>query len=472
VSAAAPDADVIVIGAGAAGIPAAIFAAKRGARVILLEKAVDIGGTVPRSSGQIAASRTVFQQALGIEDSPDEHYDDIMRVNGNTSDPALTRLFVNEAPAAVNWLAANGFKVLDGHPVLTGGHEPFTKRRYQWGAESGKSLTKVLTPLLQAAVAGGKVNLLTQTSAVELIQDQAGAVQGVVVEDAAGVRRDLRARAVIIASGGCASNARLFEELHGARLATTIAYPYSQGQGIVLGLGAGGWVRGGEHYVPLYGALLASEAMPSAIESAFRSNPLDRLPWEIHVNSRGERFVREDHTGIEYRQHALQRQPGHRLWVIADRQTLDRAPNNFVRWTAAELLQQCASHPMCHRADNLATLALKAGIDPSGLKRSVAEYNDALRRGRTDAFGRVHRPVALEQAPFVAVRMTGWTVVSFAGLSVDGELRVTRRDGAPIANLYAAGEVLGGGATSGNAYTNGTMLTPALAFGKLLGERV
>ena len=470
--AADPGFDLLIIGAGTAGMPAAIAAAGRGARVVLLDKAPEIGGTTARSSGQIAASRTVFQQALGIVDSPQEHYDDIMRINNYSSDPVLTRLFVDNAPATVNWLAANGFKVTDGHPVLTGGHEPFTKRRYQWGSESGRSLLKVLAPLTQAAVNSGKLTLLLNTGTVDLIQDNSGAVLGAVVEDAGGVRRDILARSIVIASGGCASNARLFDDLHAARLAATIAYPYSQGQGLMLGLGAGGYLRGGDNYVPLYGTVLSSEQMPCPPDSAFRSNPHDRLPWEIHVNARGERFVREDHLGIEHRQHALQKQPGHRLWVIANRDTLEQAPNSFVKWTTAQILEKCNKHPMYHLADDLDTLAVRAGIDPAGLRRTVADYNDALRSGRADRFGREHRPLALDRAPYVAVRATGWTVVSFAGLAVDGELRVIRADGSPIANLHAAGEVLGAGSTSGNAYTNGTLLTPALTFGKLLGERL
>jgi fumarate reductase flavoprotein subunit len=470
IAVAEPEFDLLIIGAGTAGMPAAAVAAARGARVVLIDTALEIGGTTPRSSGQIAASRTVFQQALGIVDSPEEHYDDIMRINNFTSDPVLTRLFVNNAPAAVNWLAANGFKVTEGHPVTTGGHEPFTKRRYQWGPESGRSLLKVMAPLVQSAAAAGKLALLLNTGAVDLIQDADGSVSGAVVEDAAGVRRDIRARSTVIASGGCASNPRLFEELHNARLAATVAYPFSQGQGLLLGQGAGGYLRGGGNYVPLYGTVLSSEQMPCAPDSGFRSNPHDRPPWEIHVNSQGERFVREDHPGIEYRQHALQKQPGQCLWVIASRDTLDRAPNSFVKWTPAQILEKCNKHPMYHAADDFDTLALRAGINPAGLRRSVADYNDALRTGRPDRFGREHRPLVIAQAPFIAVRATGWTVVSFAGLAVDGELRVIRSDGAPIRNLYAAGEVLGAGSTSGNAYTNGTLLTPAITFGKLLGE--
>ena len=83
--------DTIIIGAGTAGMPAAIFAAERGLKVLVIEKASVIGGTLFVSTGQISGAGTVFQERKGIKDSPDQHFDDIMRINNNTSDPALTR---------------------------------------------------------------------------------------------------------------------------------------------------------------------------------------------------------------------------------------------------------------------------------------------------------------------------------------------------------------------------------------------
>jgi fumarate reductase flavoprotein subunit len=86
--------------------------------------------------------------------------------------------------------------------------------------------------------------------------------------------------------------------------------------------------------------------------------------------------------------------------------------------------------------------------------------------------GRKHRPLPIAKAPFYAVQLQGATVKSAAGLGVDGSLRVTRDDGTPIPNLYAAGEVIGGAALSGHALTNGMGVTPALTFGRLLGEKI
>ena len=87
--------DFIIVGAGTAGLPAAIFASKRGARVLLLDAAGDIGGTLHLSTGQMSAAGTRLQASLGIVDTPQLHYDDVMRISRNTADPILTRIAVD-----------------------------------------------------------------------------------------------------------------------------------------------------------------------------------------------------------------------------------------------------------------------------------------------------------------------------------------------------------------------------------------
>ena len=464
--------DIIVIGAGTAGMPTAIFAAERGAKVLVIDKAPITGGTLDRSTGQISGSGTVFQKAKGIVDNPDAHYADNMRINNGTSDPVLTRLFVDNAGETINWLATNGYTVRDGHPVAGGGHESFTTPRYQWGMEGGKTIYKTMEPLFTAAVKKGNVTLALNTAAVDLIQDAKGAVLGVTCEDDAGQKQDFMGRNIVITAGGCGANPRMFQDLHGTALTTQIAYPYNVGQGILLGLGAGGYVRGGDLYNPLFGTLLSDDNFPAEQNAPFTSDPERRKPWEIYVNSRGERFIREDEPSVDRREHALSRQPGMRMWVIADQEMIEKAPMFLGRWNKEQFIEAFGTHPMFAKAETIEALGVKAGVDPHGLSLTVAAYNAAIASGTMDPKGRVHRPVQLAKGPFYAVRLTGWTVITFAGIAVDGALRVIRSDGTPIPNLYAAGEAIGAGATSGNAYTNGAMVTPALTFGRLLGQKM
>ncbi|MBM3515669.1 MAG: FAD-dependent oxidoreductase [Alphaproteobacteria bacterium] len=470
--AATKDYDVIIIGGGNAGMPAAIFAAERGAKVLVIEKSPVLGGTLDRSGGQMSASGTQWQKAKGIQDTPDMHFADNMRINNWTADPVITRLFVDNAGDSLNWLGSIGFKPLDEHPVLGGGHEYFTTPRYHWGKESAKSIFYVMEPLFKKAVESGKVTLMLNTGAVDLIQDKSGAVLGVVAENESGKLSDFMGKNVILASGGCAANARMWEDLHGNQLTALLANPFSQGMGLTLGQAVGGYIRGGEKVLPSFSSILADDSYPSSTDASYTVRPDFRQPWEIYVNARGERFMREDHPSVDHREHALARQPGERCWVIATQEILEKAPAAVAKWDKAKFMGNFNSHPMMHKADSLDALAIKAGINARGLEASVAGYNAALKEGATDPFGRTHRPMAIGRGPYFSIRLTGTYLISFAGLAIDGQLRVIRPDGSPVPNLYAAGEIIGAGATSGNAYTNGSMVTPALTFGRLLGQRM
>ncbi|MFL2771428.1 MAG: FAD-dependent oxidoreductase [Rhodospirillaceae bacterium] len=464
--------DLIVVGGGTAGMPAAIFAADRGANVLVVEKAPVLGGTMDRSGGQISGAGTVFQKRAGIIDHPDAHYADNMRISSNTVDPVLTRLFVDNAGRSINWLAENGFEVDENHPVFGDGHEFFTTRRYQWGPERARSIQAVMEPLYRSAEREGKITTLLSTGVVDLIQDSKGFVVGVTTEDDNRKLADYMGKNVLLACGGCAANPRMFADLHNAELTAQVAYPYSQGAGLILGQGAGGYIRGGEKYLGSFGALLSDDSYPANVEGNLIHRPERRPPWEVWVNANGQRFMREDHPSIDYREHALTRQPGQRMWVIADQAMIDKATPFMSRWSKEEQMEAFDSHPMFTKAESLDALAVKAGINSSGLSISTDIYNRNVQEGTNDPFGREHRPVILGKGPFYAVRITSYSLLSFAGLAVDGGLRVIKQDGTPVPNLYAAGEVLGAGATSGNAYTNGSLVTPAVTFGRLLGQRM
>ena len=196
-------------------------------------------------------------------------------------------------------------------------------------------------------------------------------------------------------------------------------------------------------------------AIPSIPDASFVSRPSDRPPWEIYVNTHGERFMREDHPSVDYREHALTRQSGQRMWVLADQEMIEKAEPMVRGWDKDKIMAASNDHPMFAKAENLDILAAKAGINPVGLAESVATYNRTIAEGTTDPFGRQHRPVQLSKPPFYTVRVTSTYLVSFAGLAIDSKLRVIRSDGTPVPNLYAAGEVIGAGATSGNSYCSG-----------------
>ncbi len=463
--------DVIVIGGGTAGIPCALFAAMGGAKVLLVEKSPALGGTLFWSTGQIAGAGTVFQERQGITDTPEAHFDDCMRINHGTADPALTRLTVDHAGDTINWLADHGFEVMDGHPVTGIGHDHFTVRRYQQGVKSGLSILDAFLPSLTAMVESGNVSLLRGTAAANLIQDSRGQVTGITVAGPAGIQ-DISGSHVVIAAGGCAANPRLFEELHGVPLYAKTAYPTSQGDGLLLGLSAGGTIVGGDKYACLPGLVPDAFQFPCQMYAYAPLNPAIRMPWEILVNARGERFVQEDHASVHHIERGVYQQPAHRHWAIFDANMLEQSEPIIPKWSRERLAREHQTHPMFHSAMSIEALALKAGLNPVALQRTVSDYNLRLTEGQADLFGRRVRPAPLSKPPYYSIAMQGWTLVSFAGLKVNPQLQVLSDEGQAIPNLYAIGEVIGAGATSGAAYTNGMLVTPAITFGRILGANL
>ncbi len=157
--------------------------------------------------------------------------------------------------------------------------------------------------------------------------------------------------------------------------------------------------------------------------------------------------------------------------MVFDQNAIDNAPP-LMSWPAEKYRAAFNTMPMFSSGASLHELAVKAGIHPVNLSNTVAAYSNALAGGGSDLLGRTSRPAPISKGPFYAIRMQGWTPTSTVGLAADGDLRVVTRSGAPIPNLYAAGEVLGAGATMGDAFVGGAILTPALTFGRVLGERL
>ena len=465
--------DLIVVGGGSAGLPCAIFAAQQGARVLVVDRAHRLGGTLDRSFGQMAAAGTRIQAEQGIVDSSEAHFDDIMRISKGKVDTELVGVFVNEAAKTLDWLYDHGFTPLDGHPVKSGGHEPYMTRRYQWGEQNGVSILKILLPQVFDLARSGSIEFLIRTDALELIQDDAGAVRGVMVRDAMGRKLDLRGRRVALTTGGCAANPRMFEELHGVPLYAQLAYPYNLGGGLEMGVAAGGTLRGAELFQTFFGMVLNDFNVPSTpAPIPISTTPENRMPWEVYVNGAGQRFVREDHPSVDAREHALLGQQDHRYWIVFDQAIMDAAPSVVMNWDRARLDLAFDKYHFFSRGESLAELAYWAGIDGDGLAASVERYNAAQAGGQDSDFGREHMPLPVGKPPYYAIRMQGTQLLSFAGLNVNPSLEVLNGNGDPIPNLYAAGEVLGAGAVTGFGIVNGMLLTPALVFGRMIGERV
>jgi fumarate reductase flavoprotein subunit len=161
--------DFIIVGGGTTGMTAAITAAERGRSVLVIEKDNRIGGTLHLTAGQMSAGGTKSQAEKGILDTPEAHFDDIMRINNGSTDAWMIRLATEEAPKTLDWLAENGFEFADDSPKLVYGHVPYTTARTHFGKDMGRSILKVLEPLFNAQVEKGNIVLKLEMTLSALI---------------------------------------------------------------------------------------------------------------------------------------------------------------------------------------------------------------------------------------------------------------------------------------------------------------
>jgi succinate dehydrogenase/fumarate reductase flavoprotein subunit len=340
----APDGfDLIVVGAGTAGLPVAIAAADRGARVLAIEKTGRIGGTLHRTGGNISAGGTRRQRERGIDDSPDAHFAEVLRISHGSANHALTQLACDLAPGMADWLEDNGFAFDPATPTITFSHEPYRTPRTFWGVDPGGSILTVLERLLAQHLASGAITVWLDTPVTGLVVEGERVV-GVEAgphplapspQGRGGTGREpsvhegevVRAPAVVLTTGGFTANPDLFARLGGGHRPRSSGMPGSTGDGLRMAEALGAAIGGQGVFLPTIGGF-ADPDEPGVIYRdendklpSFQLIPQLRPPREIWVNDRGERFVKEDEPDIEIREDAVKAN-GLQFWVVFDEAAL------------------------------------------------------------------------------------------------------------------------------------------------------
>ena len=461
--------DVICVGAGSTGLPLAIHAAERGAKVLQIESDNRIGGTLHWSSGQIAAAGTRLQKQHNIDDSPDEHFEDAQKVANNQIDPVVLRLFVDNAASTIDWLMDIGFEPAEGTPVAGEAHEAYSTRRYLWGNNAAISILDALRPVHEKLVADGKIDLRLEHRLTGLTTDGNGAVTGVTVDTPDG-EQTFEGKNIVLACGGYAAGPELWNELNPEIPLCSHCNPYSRGDGIVAARELGAQIDGKEKFLCTFAGWLENPDDPTSGEFLALS-PKVRNIWEIFVDVNGKRFMKEDHQSIDYRERNLLKQPGMRMNIVFD-ESIRKNAFPITMLEPDEFKNKFGNHPNFVTADTIEALAEKLDVPADALKQTVEDYNAAVDAKTDKDFDKFFLIRKIENPPFYGIKAMGITVLSPAGLAVDDQLRVLNTDGSPIPNVYAGGEILGFDRTSGNAFVGGLSLTPAMAFGKILGEKL
>jgi fumarate reductase flavoprotein subunit len=448
------DYDVIVIGAGGAGLAAAATAAQFGARVLVIEAGDRAGGSTALSGGVFYAAGTAVQRARGIEgDTPDAMFQYYMTLNQYKLDASLVRRLCDDAPDAFAWLVELGVEFPPQNLYVAGVDKVARGHR-----AAGMGLE--IATALEGACNRRGVDVVLRTRVRQLC---------VADDRVVGVRVDgdeLHASAVVIATGGFGNNAELLARhypdaaKHGD-LAWYIGSPLSRGDGIEMGEAVGADLAGFNR-----GLLLVTPGFARDLEVY--------LPgWLIYVNRDGRRFIDET---IEYSVLAavLKEQVGGDCFAIFDEASRAAARSSPVRpapnWTADRLAQLVEAGKIVS-AETLRALADAVGVRAATLETTIESYNASCDAGAdrscfkpSDALRPVRTP------PFYAVRICPAIVCwTGTGLRIDAEARVLDTADRPIPGLYAAGETSGG--MFGECYAaGGASIANAIVFGRIAGR--
>jgi fumarate reductase flavoprotein subunit len=454
------DTDVVVVGAGLAGHVAALSAAESGLRVALLEKGAEFGGSSTRAGGGLVFAGTDLQRKAGFEDSPARLRESLVATGGGVAREELIDAYVDRQLETYEWMVGQGVGFSIDEAATA---EPFTRVHFTGAGTATRHLHDLVedhpaveyhpnTPVVRLGREGGRVDRFA------------------VVVDGEEQWRSAR-RAVVLTSGGFSRGTDLLRTFAPTWLETVpMGGAHNTGDGIVMGWSLGAGLADLPYVAATFGASLLDHS---------RGDRPGSEPILLYPNYRGAIIVNRDAVRFaneELRYKEMGRicidQPGGIAFEIFDEQVLERSeeiavPLDFKAAKKAGLFRQ---------ADTIAELADELGLDPDVLKATVERYNAAVESGADEEFG---RPIAREglpgAVPIVSPPYYGYPTKpgltsTFAGLTVDGSMRVLDVYGTPLDGLYAAGEVVGG--FHGAGYYSGTGLGKAAVFGRIAGTAV
>jgi fumarate reductase flavoprotein subunit len=447
------EADVIVIGAGGAGLSAAATLAAAHKTVIVMEKTPVMGGSSLICGGALTFAGTDMQVAANIKDSNELLAKDLMTVGANMNVPGLVKAYTDNQLETYEWLKQSGVKFL------------------QVGIASGMSVPRahyVIPPDLlkvlsdQAKANGAKI--LMGVAATRLVQDEkTGDICGVMAERN-GRKSYYHGRSgVILASGGfCYSKDLLMRFVPEITKAKVLAGLGSQGDGLKMAWAYGADIRDVSYIKATFGFSLE----PNSIKDF----GLVFYHGAIVVNKAGQRFVNESKSYKLLGDAALQQPDGVGIQIFdsAIREDADKDPFSDVK--------PLEKKNFIYSAPTLAELAKKVGLTAATLEETVREYNANVDKGVDPQFGRqtlvagYGTPVKIEKAPFYAFPSTAVVIGTYGGALVNEKAQVLDIFGNPIPKLYAAGEVTGG--VHGAAYMTGTAFGKAIIFGRIAAKNI
>ena len=485
------DADVVVIGAGGAGMTAAMTAADAGQKVVILESQAMVGGNSARATGGMNAAKTVYQdenefdQAAGVEKTlataaekyadnetitalaktvseqwaayqanPTGYFDSVELMELDTmvggkgiNDPELVETLCEGTADAIDWLDENGITL---HNVSSFGGAS-VKRIHRPVNEEGKvvSVGAYMVPLLQENCEKRGIDIVLNTTVDTILTDANGAAVGVSGTDKDGNTVVVNAKSVILATGGFGANLDMVTQYKPelAGFMTTNAAG-AQGQGIEMATAIGAGTVDMDQ-IQIHPTVEANTA--ALITEGLRGD------GAILVNANGERFI--DEVGTRDVVSAAEiAQPGSYSWLIVDQAMAD----------ASSVIQGYIKKGYTKTGATYEELAKELDVDPAAFANTMETWNSYVEAKNDPDFGRTSFANPLNNGPYYAIKVTAGVHHTMGGVTINSATEVLKEDGTVIPGLFAAGEVTGG--VHGANRLGGTAVADFVVFGRIAGE--
>ncbi len=435
--------DIVIIGAGGAGLTAAIEATQKGAKVIVIEKNSFMGGNTNYATGGMNAAATPLQKEKGVEDSPELFYADTMAGGHDLNDPVLLKKLTEESAGAIAWLEGIGAELTK--LSRSGGQSVDRTHTTADGSPIGSYLMSVFEKNIESL--GIEVRL--ETKAVEILNDGNRAT-GIVVETADGQTYKINAKAVIIASGGFGANQELVVKYK----------PELAGFGTTNHPGA----TGDAFY--MIDALDVATVDMEQIQTHPTVVPVKnemitegvRGEGAILVNRTAKRFINELETR-DVVSKAILAQEGKTAFLILDSGVEERLAS-VTKYKKMGLLIEGAT---------IAELAQKLDLDVATLEKTMSDYNTYFKNQKDTEFDRRVLAGELSTGPFYAVEVAPAIHHTMGGIKINDTSEVLNNSGEIVEGLFAAGEVTGG--IHGGNRIGGNAVADIVVFGRIAGNQ-
>jgi fumarate reductase flavoprotein subunit len=475
------EADVVVVGGGGAGMAAAAGAAEADpdADVLVLQKLSELGGSTTMAMGSFTAAGTSVQDEMGIDDTPDAHFDDFdkfvdlysagesayfyLDFEGDLFEKdnlALRRLLVDNAADTLDWLREKGAEYsgpyAEGHHAIPRVHQI-------------KPNTKIYADIFEDELDDLGVEVMYETEAYELVESD-GAVHGVLAEERGRTSPHLIGanRGVILATGDFINN----EEMRARYTSDTDALAINDHN-----------VGDGHRMAREVGADLVNmdvQWLLLRVGDPYYTGPeFPRMVphGAILVNAEGSRFINETAQYDQVYKETL-RQPNKELYIAFDERVADvfsEWPESISTWgrdgKPVAYVQEYEETDVLQTGETPAAAADAAGLDPEAFSESLERYNEGIYDEDTgqhiDPFGRREREALVDPPYYVMGPLRPYSVITDGGVAIDEQLRVLNGH-EPIDGLYAAGVMAGDNHLFGHGHHQAWSFTS----GRLAGQEV